>query len=393
MVDPFPEQHALPAVAREVSKLLGLPVQSGHGIDVLVNGDEIFPAMLQAIAGARREICFETFIYWSGDIAQRFASALSDAERRGVSVYVLLDWWGAQEMDEQLIEQMRDAGVLVRHFNPLRWWQLQRMNYRTHRKILVVDEEVAFTGGVGIAEEWCGNARGPHEWYDLHYRMTGPAVGEMRAAFAEVWSEVLQQPRLPAASTLSSNPKCGGGDAAQVLSSAPRSGSERVYQLFRYAIESATDSFLVITAYFVPDRETIAALIAAVKRGVSVQVMIPGPHIDSQVVRYSSRSSWGELLQAGVRIHVFTPTMLHAKATIVDSEWVIVGSANFDNRSFALNDEILVNVFSDAFAAAHLTIFRENLERCEELDYDQWRKRGALTRVKELFSDLLRPQL
>lgn len=349
--------------------------------------------MLQAISAAEEEICFETFIYWSGEIARQFAAALSEAASRGVSIHVLLDWWGAQKMDSCLIEQMRGAGVVVHYFNPLRWWQFHRMNYRTHRKILVIDREVAFVGGVGIAQEWQGDARSSNEWHDLHYRITGPVVGDVRDAFKELWSEVLQQPPLPA--DIARPPIRVGCNtvAAQVLTSSPRGGSELTFRLFRHAVDTATDSIILITAYFVPDEDMINALISASNRGVSVEVMVPGPHIDSNVVRYSSRSSWGQLLQAGVRFHVYQPTMLHAKAMVIDDCWVIVGSANFDNRSFSLNDEINVNVFSRDFAATHTKIFRGNLERCEPFTYLSWRSRGLLSRCKELLSDVLRPHL
>jgi len=179
--------------------LLDIPAYRGNGIEILINGDRIFPSMLQAIDAAESEICFETFIYWSGSIAHRFAWGLTQAARRGVKVHVLLDWWGAFKMEEELIEQMRDAGVRVRYFNPLRWWQLKRLNYRTHRKIMVIDREVAFTGGAGIADVWLGDAASPDQWHDLHYRIKGPVVCCFHDAFLELWSEVLKEPRLAAA--------------------------------------------------------------------------------------------------------------------------------------------------------------------------------------------------
>tara|TARA_R110000823_G_scaffold27609_7_gene80342 strand:+ start:10476 stop:11618 length:1143 start_codon:yes stop_codon:yes gene_type:complete len=377
--------------------LFDCAVSSGNSIQALINGEEIFPPMLRGINNADREICFETFIYWSGDIAHEFATALSQAARRGVKVQVLLDWWGALNMDAELVEQMRDAGARVRYFNPLRWWQLQRMNYRTHRKILVVDRSLAFTGGVGIAEEWRGDARSPDEWHDIHYAIKGPVVEKLHEAFSALWCEVLKEPRMllqGESSTQLPEPAANVDTVdAQVLSSSPRSGSERIYRLFRYAIETATDSIQLTTAYFVPDSDTISAMAAAVKRGVRLDVMVPGRHNDSRVVRYSSRAAWGELLLAGVRIHVYEPTMLHAKVTIIDGEWVIVGSANFDNRSFALNDEIVLNVCSEEFARYHQRVFEQDLGRCKTLSYEDWRSRGIFTRCKEALADLARPQL
>ena len=388
-----PEDSPEPLLNERLSELVERPFEFGHHIDTLVNGDRIFPPMLQTISEAQEEICFETFIYWSGEIAVQFATALADAARRGVKVLVLLDWWGAHKMEQRLIAQMREAGVTVRYFNPLRWWQLDRMNYRTHRKILVVDRKVAFTGGVGIAQEWLGDARSPDEWYDLHYRITGPVVRDLCEAFHEVWAEVVQQ----RAQSLDVNAPPPRTDqqtvAAQVMSSSPRRGSELIYLLFQHAINTATESLIIITAYFVPDDTTIASLIAAVERGIRIDVMVPGPHTDSAVVRYSSISCWGKLLRAGVRIHIYQPTMLHAKATIVDDNWVIIGSANFDNRSFSLNDEVIVNVFSEEFAAQHRRIFAQNCERSVRCSYEQWQSRGFLSRCKEAMSNLVRKQL
>ncbi len=369
------------------------PVKPCTRLDVLVNGDRIFPAMLQAIATAVDEICFETYAYWQGDIAQHFAAALSSAAGRGVSVKVVLDWWGAKPMAQSLLEQMRNAGVCVCFFNPLRWWQLRRSNYRTHRKILVVDRSVAFIGGVGIAEEWCGDAGSPQEWHDLHYRLFGPIVGEIHEAFRRLWSEQTGH-NLPATIPYRHPDvpqQCGF--PCQVLTSSPRRGSEATYRLFRHAIESAAESIDIVTAYFVPDQDSISALVAALRRGVSLRIMVPGPHIDFTVVRHTARSSWGELLAAGACIYIYQPTMLHAKVTVVDAHWLIIGSANFDNRSFSLNDEIVMNVISESIALEHRTIFEADRQRCRRLTYEAWQSRGWLARGKEFISNLVRGQL
>ena len=383
----------LQAEFTRLSELLETPSYPGNRVEMLVNGDCIFPAMLQAIDAAEREICFETFIYWSGSIAHRFAWGLSQAAKRGVKVHVLLDWWGAMKMDEELIVQMRDGGVRVRYFNPLRWWQLRRLNYRTHRKIMVVDREVAFTGGVGIADVWQGDAASPDQWHDLHYRITGPVVRCFQDAFRELWSEVLKEPRLDAADDRPAALEGRETVTAQVMVSSPRQGSERAYRAYRYAIETSQQSVRLMTAYFVPDQDTIAAMIAASQRGVRFDVMVPGQHIDSTVVRYASRSSWGELLNAGINIHVYDPTMLHAKVMIVDDKWLLIGSANFDNRSFSLNDEIIMTVFSRRFAAEHRELFEQDSKRCHRLTYREWKRRGIVCRCQEGISNLVRPHL
>jgi cardiolipin synthase len=383
----------LQAEFKRLAELLETPAYQGNRIDLLVNGDCIFPSMLQAIDAAEREICFETFIYWSGEIAHRFGWGLIQAAKRGVKVHVLLDWWGALKMDEELIDQMRDGGVRVRYFNPLRWWQLKRLNYRTHRKIMVVDMEVAFTGGVGIADVWRGDAASPDQWHDLHYRITGPVVRCFHDAFLELWSEVLKEPRLAAADETPAAIEGRETVTAQVMTSSPRQGSERAYRAYRCAIETSQQSLRLMTAYFVPDQDTIAAMIAATERGVRFDVMVPGQYIDSTVVRYASRSSWGKLLNAGINIHVYDPTMLHAKVMIVDDKWLLVGSANFDNRSFSLNDEIIMTVFSPRFAAEHRELFERDSKRCHSLTHLEWKHRGIFRRCQEALANLVRPHL
>ncbi len=381
------------ARARELGELLDTPVSGGNHLDILVNGERIFPPMLEAIERAEREICLETFIYWSGDIARKFAAALKDAAERGVDTYVLLDWWGSQSMEQTLFEQMQAGGVHIRYFNPLRWWHIHRLNFRTHRKILVVDREVAFTGGVGIADLWQGDARNPREWHDLHYRIVGPAVTGFIDAFREVWKELPDNSPMDRVRPSRQDNRRDGNVLAQVLMSSPRQGSETVYRAFRHAIDSATDSILLTTAYFVPDRETIDIMLAAVERGVDFQVLVPGKHMDYKVVSYASRATWGELLQGGVKIHIYDPTMLHVKAMVVDDHWLLIGSANFDNRSFALNDEINMNIFDEALALEHRRIFERDKARGHPMTWREWKKRGVVTRIKEKLADVFRYQL
>jgi cardiolipin synthase len=383
---------ACPA-AQDLEKLLEISTFDGNRIDILVNGDRIFPAMLEGIAQAQWEICFETFIYWSGEIAQEFADALVSAARRGVRVYVLLDWWGALDMEQSLVDRMAEAGAKVRYFNPLSRWQLNRMNYRTHRKIMVVDRRIAFTGGVGIADPWQGDARSADEWHDLHYRIVGPAVRCFQDAFQEIWTEVIEKPQLDAADRAPEERERGHIVAVQVMMSSPRQGAKKVYRAFRYAIESARQSILLTTAYFVPDEESIEVMLAASARGIRFHVMVPGEHNDMKLVRFASKSSWGRLLKGGIHIHVYDPTMLHAKVMVVDDEWTLVGSANFDNRSFSLNDEITMHVFGRDFAGRHRGIFKEDLNRCHDMTLEEWRNRGVWCRVKESVANLVRGHL
>lgn len=370
-----------------------------NSVDVLINGTEIFPAMLKAIEQSKYEICFETFVYWSGSTAENFAIALANSARRGVRVYVMLDWWGSLKMDKGLVELMGTAGVKVRYFNPLKWWHIRRLNYRTHRKIMVVDRQVAFTGGVGIADVWQGNARSPKEWHDLHYKVRGPVVAKFMEAFIEVWVEVLQEqyPAFQATSSIGEDKQntCSETTSSnfQIITSSPRKGSECVYSLYNKAIKSAQRSVQLTTAYFVPNQEMISLIKASVQRGVKFEVMVPGKHTDSDAVKFASMSSWGSLLRAGVEFYLYDPTMLHAKYLIIDGEWLIVGSPNFDNRSFTLNDEITLSIFDRKICQHHLEIFLYDRGRCRQMSYPEWKSRSVWCRSREWIANLLRRQL
>jgi cardiolipin synthase len=271
--------------------LLGPPLIGDNHIETLINGDQIFPSMLQAIQGARLSISFETYIYWSGDIGRRFAEALAERARAGVKVRVLVDWVGSQKMDEAAIETMRQAGVEFRKYRPLRWYTLARLNNRTHRKLLIVDGVIGFTGGVGIADNWAGDAQDPDHWRDNHYRLEGPAVAQMQAAFMDNWTKVSGSvldgdTYFPAQSKR-------GGMQAQVFQSSSEGGSESMHLMYLLSITAATKTIDLAMAYFVPDAVTHEALIGAMKRGVRLRLLLPNRHIDSEFVRRASRASWG----------------------------------------------------------------------------------------------------
>jgi cardiolipin synthase len=357
----------------------------------LENGVEIFPAMLEAIRGAQETICFETYIYWSGDIGREFSDALSERARAGVAVHVLIDWAGSQRMDEKLLQRMKAAGVEVELYHPLRWYHLARINNRTHRKLLVVDGRVGFTGGVGIADEWDGNAQSPRHWRDSHYRVEGPVVGQMQAAFMDNWVKttgaVLQgKGYFPALGE-------SGDASAQVFMSSPNGGGDSMLLMYLLAITAAEDSIDLSAAYFVPDPLTRAALREALQRGVRIRILVPGEHIDTEVVRKASRAQWGELLAAGAEIHEYQPTMFHCKTLIVDRQLVSVGSTNFDNRSFRLNDEANLNVYDQAFAERVTGVFERDLQRARRVSFEDWQRRPWREKALERLSALLSPQL
>ena len=376
---------------RAMGSLLGPPLLEGNRIEVLLNGDQIFPAMLAAIREARRTITFETYIYWSGEIGKAFAEALSERARAGVRVHVLLDWVGAGKIDDATIESMEQAGVEVKKYRPLHWYNLARMNNRTHRKLLVVDGKIGFTGGVGIADIWQGHAQDPEHWRDTHFRLEGPAVAQMQAAFLDNWLKV--QPRVLHGDDYVPPLDNAGGSLAQVFKSSFGEGSESTRLMYLVSIAAAKKSILLANAYFVPDSLAIEELVAARQRGVRVEIIVPGKYIDSKIVRQASRGRWEKLLEAGVGIYEYQPTMYHVKVMVVDGIWSSVGSTNFDNRSFALNDEANLNVMDTAFAAEQEKIFEQDRLNARQITLEMWRNRPRTERIKEWLSGLLRAQL
>ena len=380
-----------PQFDRSMGVLLGPPIVDGNRFDVLLNGDMIFPAMLAAIRSARETITFESYIYWSGDVGRAFAEALAERARAGVRVHLLLDWLGSSKLDPAQLALMVKAGVEVRRFHEPRWYQLARLNNRTHRKLLVVDGKVGFTGGVGIADEWSGNAQDAMHWRDTHFRAEGPVVAQMQAVFMDNWIKVTGNvlhgatyfPALAAA----------GASRGQMFSSSPEGGSESMHLMYLLAITAAARSIDLSSAYFVPDALTQAALVNAAKRGVKIRIITPGEHIDAETVRRASRAGWGDLLRAGIEIHEYQPTMLHVKLLIVDGELVSLGSTNFDIRSFRLNDEASLNVYDPGFAARMTEVFEKDLESAVQYSYQMWEQRPLRHKLAEKFLRPFRSQL
>jgi cardiolipin synthase len=376
---------------RVMGSLLGPPIVSGNSVQTLRNGDEIFPAMLAAIRAAKHDIDFETYVYWQGQIGRDVADAIAERARAGVQAHVLLDWVGSQRMDKSALDTMRNAGARVEVYHPLRWYTLARMNNRTHRKLLIVDGAVAFTGGVGIAEEWSGHAQDPQHWRDTHFRIEGPVVAQMQAAFLDNWvkvtGEVYHGPEyFPALSP-------AGPMDAQVFLSSATGGSESMELMYLLAITAAQKSVMLEAAYFIPDDLTSEALVAARERGVEVRVIVPGPINDASVTRYASRGTWGPLLNAGVKIYEYQPTMFHCKVLVVDEQLASVGSTNFDERSFRLNDEASLNVYDAGFAQQQTHIFEADQALSREYTLAMWTQRTWHERLKEWASSLVQSQL
>ena len=376
---------------RSMGMLLGPPVVPGNRYEVLLNGDQIFPSMLAGIRSATRTITFETFIYWSGEIGEQFATALADQARAGVAVHVLLDWVGSSKMDHRYLNQLKRAGAEVIQYHRPHWSSLGRMNNRTHRKLLVIDGRVGFTGGVGIAEEWTGAAQDSKHWRDTHFRVEGPVVAHMQAVFMDNW--------IKASGNVLHGPdyfpelRAGSDGWAHMFSSSPTNGSDDMELMYLMAITAASHTIHLASAYFVPDALAINALIEAARRGVKVRIVTPGKHIDTHTVREASRACWGNLLKAGVEIFEYRPTMFHCKLLVVDDYLVSVGSTNFDSRSFKLNDEANLNIYDRTFARAQTAIIEADIRLSDQVTLDQWLHRPLREKLIEKFIPLLDGQL
>lgn len=368
------------------------PISVGNDLELLINGDRIFPAFLDTIASAERSLNLLTFVYWRGDIAGEIAEALIERARAGVAVNVLLDAFGTAKMKLSLVSQMRDAGITVARFRPPKPYAVRRLNNRTHRKVVVADGRVGLIGGVGIAEEWTGDAQDPDHWRDTHLRVRGPIVRGIQGAFAENWLEATGEV-LVGEDYLPALPDEDGAGPMQLVRSSAGVGDTNMEALFYLAISCARETLDLTSAYFAPRGAFVDVLVAAAERGVQVRILVPGPYIDKQLVRLAGRSVYDRLLDAGVRIWEYQPTMLHAKSLTVDGAWATVGSANFDNRSFQLNDEATLCVQSRSFAGELTEQFERDLERSEEIRPDRWKERAKLGRVQEKLTVLARREL
>lgn len=372
--------------------LTGAPVSFGNDLDVLVNGDRIFPALLEALRSAERSINLLTYVYWRGEIAEEVAEALCERARAGVTVNLLLDWVGSARMDARLLERLDAAGAAVVKFRPLHPWTWRRLGNRTHRKVAVVDGRIGFIGGVGIADEWTGDADDPDHWRDTHVRVHGPVVRALQGAFAENWLEatgaVLAGPdHLPHLDPVD------GGPPMQVVRSAAGVGDTDAEALYFLALASARESIELTAAYFAPRPAFQDALADAAARGVQVRVLVPGPHIDKQFVRLAGRRTYARLLEDGVQVFEYQPTMLHAKTLVVDGGWSSIGSVNFDNRSFQLNDEATLCVQGPDVARALHEQFERDLAVSAAIDPRRWDRRPLTQRAREAATALGRREI
>lgn len=370
---------------------LGVPFSDGNRVERLINGDEIFPAMLKAIREARHSIDFVTFVYWGGAIAEEFAVALAEKAQQDVQVRVLLDAYGAKEMPRHCVELMEAAGVLVRWFRPLKTLRVWRSDKRTHRKVLVVDQQTGFTGGVGISEEWTGDARDPTEWRETHFRVTGPAVRALYAAFFDNWSEAgpwehsLREDRCA--------PDNDSGAPVQVVRSSSTVDWTDMATLMRIAFAVSERSLNITTPYFAPDPVTEDLLVDCVKRGVDVSLLLPGEHNDQPLPQLAGGPSIERLLDHGVKLWIYNQTHIHAKLMVVDGVVSVIGSANLNHRSLGKDEECSAVVLDENLAAMLQKDFVADLDNASALDATEWRNRGMLTRLKERAARLFVEQL
>ena len=360
------------------SVLLDSAAVPGNRIEIFENGEEIYPAMLEAIDNATRSITFETYEFFGEEIGGAFAEALASAAERGVAVHGVFDYLGSITARTHKFDRMKEAGVEAVRWRKPSWYQLSRFNHRTHRKLLVVDGKIGFTGGANVADPWKG---GPETggYRDTHYRFEGPVVAHLQNAFLQNWLNARQQ--LLFATEYLPLLEDAGDLEVKIVSSSPREGTHRIRLMMLLAIAGARDSIRLATAYFYPDGMIMDALLEARERGVSVDILLASPEHYSTAVREASKNRWGKLLEADVRIHEYQPSKLHAKLFIVDDYWVSIGSANVDNRSFRLNDETNAIIMDQELAATLRSQFERDLEQAETYDLERWQKRPWTRRL------------
>jgi cardiolipin synthase A/B len=369
----------------------GVPFLPGNRLTILNNGDEFFPAMLEAIAAAEVSITIEAYIYWAGEIGVQFAEALAAKAASGVRVKILLDAVGSSSIGEDILRTLEKGPCQLAWYNPFSWKHIGRYNHRTHRKSLIIDGRIAFTGGAGIADHWRGRARNPDEWRDMQIRLDGPAVAPLQTGFAQNWLQTTGE--------LVSGPlyypfiEPAGPLALQTILSSPEVGASTVRIMYYLSIICARRSIYIANPYFVPDAAARDALIEAKRRGVDVRVMVAARYNDNWLAHHNSVRVYGRLLEAGVEILEYNQTMLHLKTMVVDGRWFTIGTTNFDNRSFAHNEENNTCGYDETMARQLHDMFESDTAGCERLDLAGWKKRGLRQRTQEVFAAFFEEQI
>jgi cardiolipin synthase len=365
-----------------IGALIGTALTTGNHYEVLTNGDQFFPAMLDAINKSQRRISFETYVYKKGQMADEFTAAFEAAARRGVRVNIVIDSVGG-ETERAHKERLEKAGCRVMTFNTPSWYQIEELNYRTHRKILVIDGEIGFTGGAGIADYWRGNAQDKEHWRETQFRIRGPVVTLLEAAFYENFAEAANQEVTPELDDLPASLDTEG--ASLLVRSSPTSGANDLKRLYLLAIASARRTIDITTPYFVTDESSRWAFDDARARGVKIRILVESDITDAMPVKYASQDLYEDMLKVGIEIYEYQTTMMHAKTMVVDGIWSMFGSANFDNRSLELNDELNIAVTNRALAARITADFDQDLRVSKRIDLESWRKRSLLQKTREKF--------
>lgn len=375
-------------IRRRLERLIGVAATEGNDLRILRNGDEIFPAMLEAIRSAQHTVDLMTFVYWRGEIASEFARALAERARQGLRVRVLLDGFGSRLIEQHLLDDMAEAGVHVVWFRKPLWVSPVKQNHRCHRKVLVVDESVAFTGGVGIAEEWCGDARHEGEWRDTHVQLRGPAVDGISAAFAQNWAECHRE--LFDDCDRFIEQEAVGQSVVQVVRGSASFGWQDMQTLLRVVLESAQTRVRLATAYFAPDDYFVELLCGTARRGVEVDIVLPGPHADKRVCQVAGQRHYATLLAAGVKIWQYQPTMMHAKIVTVDGAVSLIGSTNLNRRSLDHDEEVMLAVLDESFTATLDEHYNEDLAESTPMVARRWDRRAFGQRLQEAATRPLR---
>ncbi len=369
----------------------GAPFHDGNTLSIMKNGDEFYPVMLEAVQNAKNSITMEAYIYWAGDIGRKFADAFAERAKSGVPVRILLDAVGSSTIGKDVLKVLEDGGCRVDWYNPIRWSSLWRTNHRTHRKSLIIDGRIGFTGGAGVADMWLGNALNCKQWRDTHARLEGPAVTPLQTGFAQNWvqttGEIITGPDFfPVIDPV-------GPLSVQTIMSSPESGASPARLMYYLSIVAARKSIDIANPYFVPDEVAIETLIDAKKRGVRVRIMVSGKHNDNSAARRNSVRLCGRLLQAGIEVWEYNTTMLHQKTMVVDSIWSTIGTANFDSRSFAHNEESNICVHDAGIAGCLSQHFEDDMKACDKLNLRKWRRRPAGDRLGEFWAWFLEEQV
>lgn len=369
----------------------GMPLIEGNRVEIYNNGDEFYPAMLDAIESARLSVTMEQYIFWDGEVGRRFAEAFAMKARQGVSVKLLLDAIGSSNLGKEIFRILEAGGCQLAWFHPIQWFTLHRANQRDHRKSLIIDGQVAFTGGSGIADHWLGSAANECEWRDMQIRVEGPAASALQAGFAQNW--LASTGEIIGGHEFFPEARTAGDVPVQTILSSPSTGAGAAGTMYLIALQCATRYIYIANPYFIPDARVLEMFARACRRGVKIKLMVAGKLSDAWWARHNSVRLYGKLLKSGIEIYEYTPTVLHQKTMIVDGVWATVGTTNFDNRSFALSEETNVCFHDPALVQQLCEIFSRDLASCQRIEMSEWKRRGPWQQAQEMFASLIENQV